>query len=250
MEAVLMLSSTTLSLLATQKNKKEFVRQALYYVGFGVKYVTELIDGGKKSQIVIFDQKLMDQEWLAGTPNGKLPYRSFQPTWASVMNIYLPSDFQVCFNPDKGNGHTISGRDDCTQKRVTIPEIARVEIASQTYQDLTGCPREIQNDCKSECTFDPVKGAKYCGYKDTLNTENRKSTVACIDKYNELAQSTEDAILKARAFLEACMSFNGFFTGTGRGWSVVDGRETGTEYLVRGDIAHTSLGATVYPLTP
>ena len=120
------------------QDKLEFAKAALYYVGFSAN---DIETNTNKQQLVVFDQAKMDSEWLAGTPNGEHPYQSFQPTWDAVIFDYLPYPFQVCSNPGKGDGHTETTAEQCTEKEVHIqPDDVIENIKAMSYMEITGCP--------------------------------------------------------------------------------------------------------------
>ena len=65
----------------TYKDRNEWVTQALVYVGFKAS------DAEKpgKQQLVIFDQDKMDEQWEAGTPDGKYGPKSLKPIWEDIF---------------------------------------------------------------------------------------------------------------------------------------------------------------------
>jgi len=240
-----------LYLAKTLNDKTAWVKQALVYVGFSESAAA---DPGKQ-QLVIFDQDKMDEQWLAGTPNGEHGRKSLQPIWKDEgedIFDYLGSPFQVCFNPDKENGNTVTDASMCTEKTVKIAEDVIADMLAANYEKLTGCTggypypeglRLTKADCEANCPGE--NGVEYCSYSAPMSTANRESTTACIQLYLDQYElvSGNSAALLARAFFEQCLSFNPYFTGLGLGYSTVAGNTTGSEWIVRGDIALNLLDA-------
>jgi len=244
-----------LHLANTLKDKTEWVKQALLFVGF--KPDTAANPG--KQQLVIFDQKEMDEQWEVGTPNGAHGRKSLRPMWTdddgeSIFQ-YVRSPFQVCVNPGKGEGHTVTDATMCEERSVPIPEEAEMGILTQNWHTITGCPQGDNGDeyypeprprTLKECIeWCPDKnGDLYCNHADEMDRLNRRSVISCIDYYNDHVNlvSGPEAIVLARVFFEKCMSFNPLFTGLGLGWNHQAQNVTGTEWLVRGDIALGAVG--------
>jgi len=232
------------------RNKADFVTQALIYVGFTAE---EAQDPGL-SQLVVFDKTLMDIEWGASEAGQS----SFLAIWEDVFS-YLKNSFQVCVNPEKGNGNSITTPDQCETRTVDIPEPARGSILGMNYLKMTGCTkgypypegrqRESAQACEDRCPNE--HGAEYCSFLMPMQTANYNSSIVCIDNYLAQKEFVDgyNTTLLARAFFEQCLSFNGLFTGLGQGYNIVANEITGSEYIVRGDIDLEKLGANEpYPL--
>lgn len=235
------------------KDKTEWVKQALLFVGFD----SATAANPEHQQLVIFDQKEMDAQWEAGTPNGEYGRKSLRPMWTDAdgesIFQYVRSTFQVCVNPGKGEGHLVTDASMCEHRDVPVPEEAENAILTQNWHEITGCPKNGEyypeprprtfEECIEQC---PDKnGDLYCAHAPTMDGLNRDSVISCIDYYNDHIHlvSGPEAIVLSRIFFEKCMSFNPLFTGLGLGWNHATQNTTGTEWLVRGDIALTSIGA-------
>ena len=170
-----------LYLAKTLNDKTAWVKQALVYVGFSESAAA---DPGKQ-QLVIFDQDKMDEQWLAGTPNGEHGRKSLQPIWKDEgedIFDYLGSPFQVCFNPDKENGNTVTDASMCTEKTVKIEEDVIADMLATNYEKLTGCTggypypeglKMTKADCEANCPGE--NGVEYCSYSAPMSTANRES---------------------------------------------------------------------------
>jgi len=243
-----------LGLAKNESSKENFVKEALYYVGFGVSDVETTED---QIQLVVFDKKLMDQQWEAGVPapSMNLPFRSFQPKWDFLISSYLNNDFQICYNPNKTDtGETVTTAEQCQKRKVVIDQQDVISnIKGMNYTEISGCkegfpitPDEMMFDkpgdiakCKTKCSD------AYCEMLVNFRYDNFNSTTNCIDSFLAQKDNTfgQNATMLTRAFFEECMSMNPFFTGGGVGWSVAENRTTGTEWIVRGDIASRDVGA-------
>jgi len=242
-----------LDLAFKTKDKTEWVKQALLFVGFD----SATANNPGKQQLVVFDQKLMDDQWMAGVPNGAHGRKSLRPMWTdgdgeSIFQ-YLGKTFQVCVNPGKGNGDTVTDSTMCEDRLVPIPEEAETGITTENWLTITGCdsygggqyypePKPMTyEECIAKCPDSEV----YCKYSDAMTPISYSSVIECIDYYlaNYELVSGHEAVILARVFFEKCLSFNPLFTGLGYGWNHQTQNITGTEWLVRGDVALSNIGA-------
>jgi len=235
---------------SSKGDKTLFIEEAFYYVGFGKGKIDT--SGDTKYIITVIDQEAMDDQWgiAAPDPEEKYPYHSFQPLWDDMF-AYLENEFQVCHNPGSPDQDTVSRPEDCGHTNAEIPELARINIVSTNYTELTGCKEgflltdsdfryESRETCSERCPGPAYCGDKcqgqYCESLKILQDASYAGSVECVKAFNTKRGSLDET-LWSRAFFEQCLGFNEWFTGLGFGYSPAQNQVTGTEFIVRGDIA-------------